>query len=67
MSEANAVVDRQVRPVRRFSSMSEAFDYIRERNRPDIVEVEFDGTKDGKPIRSVDTWRLYPSGKAEQV
>jgi len=44
--------------MKRFESMEAAFDYIRELNRPAIVEID----RDGKITR----WKLYPSGAWER-
>lgn len=44
--------------MKRFGSIEEAFDYIRELNRPAVVEIERDG--------EITKWKLYPSGAWER-
>ena len=44
--------------MKRFETMEAAFDYVRELNKPAVVEVE----RDGKITR----WKLYPSGAWER-
>ena len=59
-SEEKQSVDRLVKP-RRFISMHYACDYVREKGQPEIIEIE------GRGTIGVETWKLYPSGKAIQA
>lgn len=45
----------------RFTSMQDAFDYVREKGQPEIVEIDGNGTI------GIEKWKLYPSGAAKQL
>jgi hypothetical protein len=45
--------------MRVFDTFSEAFDYVRERNKPTRVVIR-------EPHPGGTIWKLFPSGKAEQ-